>query len=483
MTPARSLIRSLPAAVLFLLTAAATASATPSAPLEQVKDESGQFIVSSTDLAVASSIADLSADARKKLVPILGLPTPWKNRIFILILPSEPDKTWPLPVTTAALQGGLLNFTITLRVPGPNATEEFLRSLSQVFLYEKIVLNKTQFKTGTTLPALPFWLQEGTLQLLVTLQNRDWDQQINRRGNIPTWLSSGSNKFALTLESRDWDLVVSRAKQTGKAPTLEKILSWQELPNDPIERLWQQAFTYYLVSSLTRSNDTRDSFQSWLASADTQKPPFASITTLLPDEFAWRAQLERATDRSYYVVYTWHQTETQVHKAMYITLLGSDKDKDIDTTIDQIKPYRNHPNFREAVSNKINELTDIELRANFLWRPVVNYYRNALLLLANIKVPPQNKDAQPARATKSFDAPAIPAKADYDDCIAAAKNYEQQLVKRYEEINDYLNWVVVTRSVDEQISALAPYYQVEKNLKDFQPRQKDRVIRDVLIQP
>lgn len=419
--------------------------------LDQLRSEDGQIVVETNDVQLASAVLSATVETRKKLATILGLPATGTNRIFVRALPSAPDKEWQPPYMGALLHKEGLDFSIVLYVPGPRVMEEFVRTLTQVCLYEKILSNNATFRAGDTLPLLPLWLSEGTLQVLLTGDNRDWEK------------------------------VVSRAKKLHKAPTLETVTQWQELSSDSIERMWQQAFSYYLVASLSRPGTARLAFQQWLVSADTTPgQPFSSLAALMPDEFAWRAQLEHSVDRSRDMIYSWEETADELDRAMSITLYGSGKEKDVTTTIDSLKPYKNHSGLLEAVKGKVSDLTDLQLRSSVLWQPTLSCYSSALMAIGNLKPPPKPPGPVATRGSKSSSPELAPQRAEYAELIALGKSYREQIQKQHELVGDYINWVVVTKSLGEQGSTFASYYELHKKLNDFQPRQKDRIGRTVL---
>lgn len=421
------------------------------AQMETMQSEDGQIIVESPDLLLCQTALTMTVDNRKKLEPLLGLPRAGANHITVRILPSEPGKDWPLPFIAAYLRGGQLDFSITLRVPGPNVTEEFLRALTQVCIYEKIVSNNASFQTGKTLPLLPLWLAEGTLQQI------------------------------LSDDDRNWERVVSRAKKIKKAPTLETVLKWEDLSTDSIERLWQQAFTYYLVASITRPGPGRDAFQQWLQNADaTESAPFGSLPPSMPDEFAWRAQLERSTERTRDLLYTWEETEEKLAQSFSITLAASGTEKDVQTTIDSLKRYQKHPGLVSAAQAKLTELTDLQLRSIAVWQPPLTAYRASLMSVAHLKPSVPKSELAPSRGSKVATAEALQQGADYTDLVTLAKKLTDQVVKQHAQVEDYLNWVVVTKSVGEQGSAFASYYALQQKLNAFQPRKTDKMSRNIL---
>lgn len=431
--------------------------------MEQAQNDTGRIVVDSPDLIVANSVLQLTEDTQRALAPVLGLTDKDTSHLTIQALPAEEGKPWPLPLVSAALREDHLDFSLVLRYPGPHLTEEYLRSLTEIFLYQKILASQSRtFHAGEALPPLPIWLSEGTLQLcLQILITREY------AGNFSS--------------SRDWDHVVRHALDQHKAPTLDTVMKWSDLSSYTLERLWQQAFSYYLVSSITRPGPPREAFQQWLGKAASQQPtPFASLAPVMSDEFAWRAQLHRSDERSRDIVYSWDETVEELNKALSITIVIPGKNQGITTTIDALKPYKTNLGFIEAVQNKISDLTEIDLRANHFWHPVLGAYRGALMTLANLNPADLPKNLPLTRGSKDFDSQHIALQADYPDYIAYAKRYTEQLLKLHDQVSDYLNWVVVTKSANEQGSQFSSYYELQKKLAEFQPRQKDTITHNVL---
>lgn len=419
--------------------------------LEQLRSDNGQILVESPDVQLTSAVLATATDTRKRLAPLLGLPPTGTSYFYIRVLSAEPGKEWPQPYLAAMLRGDQLDFSIVLRVPGPRVTEEFARCVTLACLYEKIISNNTSFREGDSLPALPLWLSEGMFQVLLSGENRDWER------------------------------VVSRAKKNHKAPTLETVLHWNELSSDSIERMWQQAFSYYLVSSLTRSGSPREAFQQWLLTADSDPAKAYTIPpSLMGDEFAWRAQLERSIDRSRDLIFSWEVSADELDKAMNITLPASGKKEEITTTIDALKSYKGHPELVETVKDKITQLTELQARSNIFWQPTLGYYNAALMSLINMRPPPKPAGATPSRGTKDFGNDNIPAKADYTDLITLARQARASNEKQHELLSDYLNWVVVTKAAGEQGSTFASYYELHRKLEDFRPGPKNTLGHNVL---
>lgn len=419
--------------------------------LEETHSQEGQIVVESPDLLLSETALNIAIENRKKLEPLLGLPPVGVNHILIRILPADPKKDWPQPFITALLRNGQLDFSIQLRVPGPNVTEEFIRALTSVCLYEKVLANNQSFQAGKTLPLLPLWLAEGTLQQI---------------------LSSGD---------RNWEKVVNRAKKVHKAPSLETVTKWEDLSGDSIERMWQQAFTYYLVASITKPGPSREAFQQWLQKADTEgRAPFDTYPPSMPDEFAWRAQLERSSERTSDLLYTWEETREKLGPALEIILPAKGSEKEVRTTIDSLKPYQKHPGLADVATVKLAVLTELQARSTAPWQPVLNVYRAALMSVANIQTPTPKSEVIPSRGTKTPSIETLQKGATYAELITLARKLTAEVEKQHSLVEDYLNWVVVTKSAGEQGSAFAAYYTLQKKLNDFQPRKTDKMSRNIL---
>lgn len=436
-------------------------AATGAPKLEQLRSDNGQIVVESPDIQLSGAVLATATDTRKALAALLGLPPTGNSYLYVRVLPTEPGKDWPLPAFGAILRGNQLDFSIVLHVPGPRAPEEFIRAMTQFCLYEKILSNNDSFHVGQTLPQLPLWLSEGVMQVFLSEVDAGWSKRWLVRPEWPLVMPDASY--------RDWARVVTRAKAIHKAPTLQTILGWNDLSDDSVERLWQQAFSYYLVTSLTKPGEPRDAFQKWLITSDSTGDSLRLPASLMADEFAWRSQLERSIDRSRDLIFSWDVSREELDRAMPITIPASGKQDEITTTIDALGPYKKHPSLPAAIQDKVAQLTEIQARSSLLWQPTLSYYNAALLTLVNIRPPTKASPTGTSRGTKDFSADSIPAKADYNDLIALAQQSREAMEKQHTLVADYLNWVVVTKSAQEQGSTFASYYELHRKLDEFRP--------------
>ena len=186
----------------------------------------------------------------------------------------------------------------------PNAREFIQRQFVTALLWEKFFAKTTSFDKNTHLDVVPFWLVEGL---------REWvneDPEHNRES------------------------IVRRAVQNQSAPTLEEVASWNEFSDDRLLGLWQRAFCFYLVDSITRQGPRRDDFQQWLSGFTAPNPPPAQYP--FPTEADWQRELTDATDRSHAIVYTWAETLSQLTADETITFAASKNAKVQTCTLDDI---------------------------------------------------------------------------------------------------------------------------------------------------
>jgi hypothetical protein len=226
--------------------------------------------------------------------------------------------------------------------------------------------------------------------------------------------------------------IVRRAVQSQTAPTLAEVTSWHELSDDRLLGLWQRAFCYYLVDSLTRRGARRDDFQQWLAGFSGASPSPAQFH--FPTETAWQGELAEATGRSRDIVYTWAETSDELTAAEIITFAAS-KDAKVQTcTLDTVASFPRSQAVLEALQERNLVLTELELRAHPSWHSILELYRSALTALVNNK---------PDQAKTLFQEA-------HRERIAEAA-YHQKLL-------DYINWFEVTKDDSDSTSRFSTYF-------------------------
>ena len=402
-----------------------SANPAPDAPVVATSASSDypQVSVSSSDPFLVADAIQLAEDTRDQLSPILKLGPQWRFAVHIRIM--APDD--PLLAKINREAAGVFAEGSTMRIEAvapstdPNLREFVQRQFITALLWERFFAKTTTFDRNTHLDVVPAWLVEGL---------REWvtDDPEHNRENI-----------------------VRRAVHNQMAPTLAEVTGWHELSNDRLLGLWQRAFCFYLVDSIVEKGARRDDFQQWLDGFASENPSPAQYH--FPTESAWQRELADASSRSRQIVYTWDETLAELTADQTITFViatatdagvpkapnptGKDaavakiQDKAKDAKVETCsifdvtaKPHT-VPMF-EAIKERIDVLTELELRSHSSWNPVIDLYRSALTVLI--------KDNNVDLAKKQLE--------QAHRLFLAETGDHQKLV-------DYVNWFEVTKDYAE----------------------------------
>ena len=367
---------------------------------------------SSDALAVANAL-QLASDTHDQLATLLKLDPRWRFPVHIRIMtPDDPLLAKINREASAAFaQGDTMKLEAAVPSTDPDLKEFIQRQYITALLWEKYFAKTTTFDHSTKIDAVPFWLVEGV------------------RG----WLNPDPD------HSRE--NIVRRAVKNQTVPTLEEVTSWRELSDDRLLGLWQKAFAFYLVDSITESGPKRADFQQWLHGfAAPDASPLAQFH--FPTEAAWQREVSESTGRSHDIVYTWDETLAQLTAAETVTFAPT-KDAKVETcTIFEV-PSKPHTTMMfEAIQERIYLLTELELRAHPSWNPIIEMERSALTLLI--------KDNQIDNAQK---------------LLTAAQIRIADETQQHQRLGDYLNWFEVTKSFEGNTSHFATYFATAQEME------------------
>lgn len=406
--------------VLALLIMGWLGSGIMSAALVQDESSSKQFLVESNSDELNLALISFSTEARQKLQPLLGLSNEWKHRILIRIESGGDPRHAQPPSLSAIVRRKKLDFQITARIPPALSTEDFMRVLVTAFIYEKLIEQREEIKVDDTLPAVPLWLSEGVLQFLRNDATR--------------------NSF---------DRVVKRAAESGRAPGWNDINTWTELKSTTLDRIWQQAFSYFLVKGLTHETEDRNRFQSWLAETGKSSATEIQLPPAMADDAWWFRQIASAKAGYPEIVLTWEETERAIKVARQCQLTDPQTGKMDSFELSEIEKHRENTKLPELIHQKIVELTGLEARAHFAWRPVLAHYRQALMTFGSASRP------------------------GFEEWMKRAVDEEKWIKERNTAIDDYLNWFEVTHATSRSESAFSHYFNLQKEIENFDTRQAD----------
>ena len=398
----------------------APATETPSAPAPEpsvisttASQDFSQVTCTSGDALACADALQLAADTHDQLASLLKLGPGWRFPVHIRIM--APDDPLLAKIDHEAsgvfAQGDTMKLEAVIPSTDPNLREFIQRQFITSLLWEKFFAKTTTFDKSTKIDVVPFWLVEG----------------------LCGWLNPDPD------HSRE--SIVRRAVHNQTVPTLEEVTGWHELSDDRLLGLWQKAFSFYLVDSITQSGPRRADFQQWLDGfAAPDASPLAQFH--FPTEDAWQREMAEATTRSHDILYTWDETRAQLTAAETVTFAPS-KDAKIETCSIFEVPAKPHTTMMfEAIQERIYLLTELELRAHPSWNPIIEMERSALTLLI--------KDNQVDNAQK---------------LLTAAQKRIADETQEHQRLADYLNWFEVTKNFEGNTSHFSTYFATAQEME------------------
>jgi hypothetical protein len=385
----------------------------PSVISTATSQDFSQVTCTSSDALACADALQLAAETHDQLSTLLKLGLGWRFPVHIRIM--APDDPLLAKVDHAAsgvfAQGDTMKLEAVVPSTDPNLREFIQRQYVTALLWEKFFAKTTTFDKSTKISVVPFWLIEGL------------------RG----WLNPDPD------HSRE--SIVRRAVHSQTVPTLEEVTNWHELSDDRLLGLWQKAFSFYLVDSITQSGPRRADFQQWLDGlAAPDASPLAQFH--FPQETAWQRELTESATRSHDIVYTWDETLAQLTAAQTVTFAPS-KDAKVETCSIFEVPSKPHTTMMfEAIQERIYLLTELELRAHASWNPIIEMERSALTLLI--------KDNQVDNAQK---------------LLTAAQKRIADETAQHQRLADYVNWFEVTKNFEGNTTHFATYYATAKEME------------------
>lgn len=387
----------------------------PDAPVisTSASPDFSQVTCTSSDALACADALQLAADTHDQLATLLKLDSGWRFAVHIRIMTPD-DPLLPKinrEATAVFAQGSTMKLEAAVPSTDPNLREFIQRQYITALLWEKFFAKTTTFDKTTKIDAVPFWLVEG----------------------LCGWLNEDPT------HSRE--SIVRRAVHNQTMPTLAEVTGWHELSDDRLLGLWQKAFTYYLVDSITQAGPKRQDFQQWLDGfAAPDASPLAQFH--FPTETAWQRELIDSTARSNDIIYTWDETLAQLKAAETLTYAPS-KDAKIETcSIYDVATKPHTTMMFEAIHERIYLLTELELRAHPSWNPIIEKERTALTLLI--------KDNQVDQATK---------------LLAEAQKEIADETAMHQKLADYVNWYEVTKDFAGNTSHFDTYFATAKEME------------------
>lgn len=281
--------------------------------------------------------------------------------------------------------------------------------------------------------------------IIAMLQAHVWQGVSEITGEVipepPLWLSEGLLWYSVRYAHEDWAQVVSKASRIGKVPSLKDIQQWQELSDLPLERIWQQAFSYCLTRRALQSRAEKAAVLLWVKNfRHTDAGPFWAASPEV--ENWWQEEADRQMKRRIPVL-NWEESVASLNQMRHISLRLEDGQRKvffIEDLPEGVQLDKNDP----SLSEHYQKLDWLALSAHYALNPAVLRYKSALTLWAS-----QDQER-------------------YHDMLQEAKEWETWAVERKQAAQDMLDWSVVNLKVRggaESSGLLTNYIQTVRELE------------------
>ena len=406
----------------------ACALPTPAAatPAERSISTSRQFLVYGSDVRLRGGVCELAEQVKKELLTTLQQRDDWKLPIVIdaqlaqANLPEVP----PATVTFSQTEAGLklqLDLAIRADVGPTDVQREILRAL----LLEMAYRDQPGLAPGTPYAQPPEWLVEG---LLARQPGHETSRAIQ-----PLSVMASANKI----------------------PLLKDILTQRSELLDPSSRSIYRACCYAFVELLTSGAGSGRRLVSLIKDLPALSgDPLAVVSTHLPAfangaESDWKAGVKRLLSAEEHRLRGVAETEEALDHLLVVSVPATSQSAR-NHRLDDFADFLREPNAPAALQHTSRELLLLGLRANPIYRPVVEEYRQIALLLA------QRKTHRIAAR------------------LARVKSLRVAVVDRSRLIDDYLNWFEATQG-GVQSGLFADYMKAAEHASENRPARHDAI--------
>ncbi len=404
---------------------------------ERDRSLSGIFMVEADQKERVQKWIYFLEEIRAKAAMEIGLQAISDHRLLVRVGATQGERI----SFQAKVSNGKLDFY--LQVSDSIDRAELLRALSRVFIYERILPKEKVWKNGEILPVIPFWIVEGLTQSL------------------------DPSLFELEVV----DQIIRRMRSLEKFPTLQQVMSWEELSEQKVEGYFQRSFCYALYawnfkgeSSLEKGwSMLGEDLKGWLVGD--QEEMQARWSRYLKD---FKAQKE--------FFMSWEETEKAVAKVMVFQIPnGSGEEEKVQTlSWDCLREGKDSREFLEKISERQGELLVLETQIHFAWRSFLFHYRTALQLLANELQPSLDRKSHfSSRSVNSMALSPPSKKVTYEEIIALAKQELSGLKQRSLKTTEYLDWFLVNYSSSQEKFSFEDYFQEANQRKESPFHGKD----------
>lgn len=365
------------------------------APPGQSISTSRQFIVYGTEIAVRGAICDLAERTKGDLLDLLDQRDAWATPIVINAqypqanLPELPRLAVNLSQTGFGLKLQL-DLTIDAEINRPEVRRELLRAL----LLEMIYRGESNVAAGTVYVSPPDWLLDG-------VPAQQSDMPLDRVSNL--------------LAART-------------VMPLEKFLQQRAELLDGPGRLIYRAYSIALVDLLSRAPEGRGRLARFIVELrSASNDPMAELQKHFPGLFetgdgaekVWERQIARLATEQPYQLLTSAETERMLDEALRLKI--SDRGVEKTYQLAEFPKFLKHPSARMVLVLLSQDLGQLAIRANPIYRPIIAEYAKVTSLLTRGK-------------TKGI-----------TTRLDRLRDTRRAVAVQMRGIDDYLNWFEATR--------------------------------------
>ncbi|MEA3210025.1 MAG: hypothetical protein QOE70_3082 [Chthoniobacter sp.] len=413
-------------AVLFALAGLLTLATPGGAVDPRERTDAGQFTIYCEDANLRRQVASFAARTKDEVLALLGESDAWRRPIVVTF-----DET--SGVGTAAIGFRVVDSDVGMKIEivvhlGIEAQDlNFQRHLIRAVLLEYIY-RREGVKGGASYVEPPWWVLDGTVELL-------------RRRETGT----DGDFFRKLIE-------------TNKLPPIENFLAEKPDQLGPTALAVDRALAMCLLQLLVEQPGGRGYLASLLhAWPENHDDPIAALTKAFPSlsggapaiQKWWTLNLARFAVADRFQAMSAVDTDRQI--AALLSFEVAQKTGGARRfTIEQFAEYLKLPASRQVIARQQVALAGLSARANGLLRPVVAEYQEVCALLARGKT-----HGVAAR-------------------LEQAAQLRTAVVRRAEEIADYLNWFEATQ-MGSRSHAFDNYLKTANELSEQDRQHRDPV--------
>jgi hypothetical protein len=336
----------------------------------------------------------------------------------------EPGWSFPVSLMMSNRKSDFIIFAPETGAKGAGA-EALARTFFLVLL-QSVQVNAQPPKPGATLNDPPFWLLEGLTQCEMPDRHEDFYK------------------------------IASRLVEKGPMPSLATVQGWTVLSPHRLEQLWQQALCYRLIhmAAMTPADQTglRTWVNDWMTGA--ARPYWEDSG----ETEAWWRQGRGVPSPVQLPVFDWDQTVALLDECLVFRIrMEGDMESHL-VPMAKLPQKASTLADGQPVLENIQRMADLQLRAHFVWQPIIQEYRGAL-------------SSWTRGDYKGFQRQLNQAVADR----AVLQEYIGQ-------VRDYLNWYQVNypvqgdgRKLLEDAGAFMDYDQIQENSMVSPPSEGTKV--------